>query len=53
MLYIKGLPGGNSGVQWLLALIPGSQAVSFTLGPGKTAPNTALPPLLTAGNEQH
>ena len=51
MLHIKGLPGGNSGVQWLLALIPGSQAVSFALGPGKTAPHcTATAPLLAAGN---
>ena len=51
MLHIKGLPGGNSGIQWLLALIPGSQAVSFALGPGKTAPHcTATAPLLAAGN---
>ena len=58
MLHMKGLPGGNSGVQWLLALIAGSQAVSFALGPGKTAPHstatapiqTATAPLETAGN---
>ena len=31
---------GNSGVQWLLAMIPASQAnVSFALDPGKTAPH--------------
>ena len=34
---------GNSGVQWLLAMIPASQAnVSFALDPGKTAPHCTL-----------
>ena len=44
VLYIKRLPGGNSGVQWLLALIPSprpSVCVSFAPGgPGKDCRST-------------
>ena len=56
MLYIKRLPGGNSGVQWLLALIPSPRplvCVSFAVGPGKDCRSThcsatTLLPFLTS-----
>ena len=54
MLYIKRLPGGNSGVQWLLALIPSPRpsvcpslsALEKTAGAHCTA--TTLLPFLTS-----